>query len=185
MSQSQKRGWIARLISPDRDDQALSATIPVEVTDESDAANNQGAIYAGRDGVPADYVKAIECFRKAADAGHPLAQNNLGLMFASGHGVARSEVEACKWFRRAAAQGDAGGQFNLGNMCHPSSLGQLVSEAGEARIQAYMWFSLAAAQGYHKAQASSESLNVQMSNAEIQESRRRTAAFLPCLEKAG
>lgn len=130
----------------------------------------------------ADYVRAAECFKEAAEGGYAPAQNNLGKLFAAGQGVPRDDAEACRWFRRAAEQGDAGGQFSMGNLCHPASLGQLVTDAGEARIQAYMWFSLAAAQGYHKAAESCESLNVQMNKAELDESHRRVAAFVACIE---
>ena len=181
MNESPHRSWIARLFP------ARAAQVPSSIVGHSDAsniANNRGALYATAGENPPDYIKAAEFFRNAAEAGYALAQNNLGMMFASGHGVLRSEADACKWFRRAAEQGDAGGQFNLGNLCHPASLNHLVAEAGEARIQAYMWFSLAAAQGYYKADASCETLNMQMSKAEIDEGNRRTAAFMPRAEPA-
>ena len=83
-----------------------------------------------------DDVRAVECFRKAAEGGYAPAQTNLGTMFAFGRGVVRSELEASRWFRRAAEQGDAGGQFNLGNLCHPASLAQLVAEASPGSIEA-------------------------------------------------
>jgi TPR repeat protein len=144
--------------------------------------NNQGALFAGYDGAQPDYERARECFERAAEAGYAMAQNNLGLLFALGRGVLRDEAEASRWFRRAAIQGDAGAQFNLGNLCHPASLGQLVGNATEARVQAYTWFALAAAQGYLKAEAACETLNVQMSDSELNEGRRRVAAFAPQLE---
>ncbi len=182
MSQTPPRRWIARLFSSGPAAPAPSAQ--TANAEASEAANNRGALYAGAEGIPADYNRALECFRQAAEDGYAPAQTNLGIMFVFGRGVVRSEAEAGRWFRRAADQGDAGGQFNLGNLCHPASLGKFIPDAAEARIQAYMWFSLAAAQGYYKADMSSETLNMQMSNAELEESNRRRAAFSPRKEIA-
>ena len=103
-------------------------------------------------------------------------------MLASGLGVLKSDAEARKWLRRAAEQGDAAAQFNLGNLCHPAGLAYLTGNIGEARIESYVWFSLAAAQGHSPAEASCEMLNLQMTDTELQEGNRRASAFRPKLE---
>ena len=182
MTESRPRTWIARLLF-----RARVAPAVTNIADDADAVQlNQGdrTLAPAAETVGVGEVGDVARFRQAAEAGQAPAQNNLGLMLASGHGVLRSEVEASQWFRRAAEQGDAAGQFNLGNLCHPASLCQLVTEKGEARIQAFMWFSLAAAQGHQNAEASCETINMQMSNAELAEGARRAAAFLPRSEKA-
>jgi uncharacterized protein len=132
---------------------------------------------------PEDSPEVVQGVGKAAESGNAEAQNSFGLMFASGDGVLKSGVEARKWFRRAAEQGDPGAQFNLGNLCHPASLGHLAVSVGEAKIEAYMWFHLAAAQGYSNAEASCEMLNLQMTDAELHEGNRRADAFRPRQEK--
>jgi TPR repeat protein len=125
---------------------------------------------------------AIDGVGKAAESGNAVAQTNFGLMFASGEGVLKSNVEAGKWFRRAAEQGDAEAQFNLGNLCHPAGVAHLADEIAQARVEAYMWFYLAAAQGHSKAKASCEMLNLQMTDAELEEGNRRAGAFQPLKE---
>lgn len=57
-------------------------------------------------GLPLNDAEAIRWLRKAAAAGHRLAQNNLGARYASGDGVPRDWIEAYLWFHRAATQGD-------------------------------------------------------------------------------
>lgn len=112
-----------------------------------------------------------------AASGNVVAQNSLGLKFAFGDGPLRNLEEARKWFRRAADQGDAAAQFNLGNLCHPANLGYQTGDVGEARIEAYAWFYLASVQGHSKAVASCEMLNLQMTDAQLQESQRRASMF--------
>jgi uncharacterized protein len=120
---------------------------------------------------------SANCVGKAAENGNATAQNTLGEKFASGEGMTRNSVEAVKWFRRAAEQGDAEAQFNLGNLCHPASLANYAPEIAEARVESYMWFSIAAANGHSGAAAYCEMLNLQMTNAELDEGNRRVSAF--------
>ncbi len=63
-----------------------------------------------------DYAKALEFFRKAADANFALAEVNLGALYFNGQGVARDYKEAAKWNRLAADQGLAPAEANLGLM---------------------------------------------------------------------
>ena len=149
--------------------------------DESgaEAQNNLGAWRANRKGLAQDFPAAAESFRKAAEDGHAMAQNNLAMMYAAGEGMPRDDVEAAKWFRKAADQGDAGAQFNLGTKCHRASLDFSEEQSGESRIQAYVWFHLAAAQGYRNAESSCGRINLQMTRAEVAEGNRRAAAFVP------
>lgn len=77
---------------------------------------NLGVRYAQGDGVPQNWARAVECYRKAADMGLAESQVNLGMCYAEGKGIAQDYTEALRWFRKAAAQGDSGGCFKLGIM---------------------------------------------------------------------
>jgi len=150
-----------------------------ETADVLEIGHERGACF-GRQGPESPELSFA--MQKRAATGNVVAQNSLGLMFSSGDGGVRNMLEARKWFRRAADQGDAGAQFNLANLCHPANLGQRVTQFEEARIEAYMWFSLASAQGHRNAEASCEMLNLQMTDAELHEGNRRASAFRPTKE---
>jgi TPR repeat protein len=97
----------------------------------------------------------------------------------------RSDEEASRWFRRAAQQGLAEAQFHLGNLLYAASLRHLAIGIGEDRIEAYMWFHLAAAQGHSRAGALEETLNLQLTDAELGEGNRRVHAFQARREPPG
>jgi len=139
--------------------------------------NDSRASALNGSGLLEDWPEAIARSRSAAEEGDPSAQNILGMRFASGRGVLRSSEEARQWFQRAAEQGEADAQFNLGNLFYSDSVRHLAAEAGEARIQAYMWFHLAAAQGHSPATASCETLNLQLTDSELLEGTRRAHTF--------
>ena len=69
--------------------------------------------YLGR-GVPQDYVKALEWYKKAADQGNANAQNDLGFLYHHGHGVSQDYGKALEWYKKAADQGLAEAVNNLG-----------------------------------------------------------------------
>ena len=65
---------------------------------------NLGMLYThGGDGVPLDYVKAVDLFRKAADQNDGDAQYNLGWAYESGLGVAKDQQRAIGWYSKAAS----------------------------------------------------------------------------------
>jgi tetratricopeptide (TPR) repeat protein len=72
--------------------------------------------HTGKGGVPQDYTKALEWFRKAADQGNADAQFNLGSMYYVGQVVPQDYAEAMKWYRKAADQGNAGAQKYLARL---------------------------------------------------------------------
>jgi TPR repeat protein len=67
-------------------------------------------------GVPRDDAQAVSWFRKAADAGIPVAMNNLGDMYENGRGVPRDDAQAVSWFRKAANAGFPPAMNSLGSM---------------------------------------------------------------------
>jgi TPR repeat protein len=147
-----------------------------------EAQNNLGVLYATGGTFPQDYTAAASCFQKAAAQGYALAQTNLGRMFAAGMGLPKDELEACAWFRRAARQGDAGAQFSLGITLHRLSLQTPAAAAHEDKIEGFMWLHLAAAQEFYAAEGACGRLNLHMSDAEVEEGRRRIAEFVAVRE---
>jgi hypothetical protein len=90
----------------------------------------------------ANYAEALKEFTAAADAGNAQAQYLVGSMYDNGQGTAANDTEAVKWYARAAHQGFVTAQYNLGMM--------LVHGEGIEKpdyMQAYAWFSIAAAKG--------------------------------------
>lgn len=137
-----------------------------------------GLKYATAAGTVRDDARAATWYRKAAEQNHGLAQLNLGQMFASGQGVNRDAAQSLFWFRRAAHLGIAGAQFNLGRVCQRASMDGSAADAPEARIEAYMWYELAAAQNYSAAVGASAQLTTKMTRDEVAEARRRVCAWV-------
>jgi TPR repeat protein len=81
-----------------------------------EAQNAMGQAYQNGLGVSVDEAKAVEWYRKAAEAKLAVAQNNLGILYLNGKGVERNVGEAFKLFEMAASQGDGWGLNNLGGM---------------------------------------------------------------------
>lgn len=61
-----------------------------------------------------DYAKAMEYYRRAADAGSVDGLRNIGNLYANGEGVEKNIDKALECYDRAAAQGDAKAFFNIG-----------------------------------------------------------------------
>ena len=148
---------------------------------------NLGVMYANGRGVLKDAAEAVRWYRLAAEQGHASAQYNLGVMHADGQGVLKDEAEAVRWYRLAAEQGDARAQYNLGVM-HADGRGvlkdaaeavrwyRLAAEQGHGRAQynlAHMWFNIAGANGDASARESRDSLERDMSPAEIRRATKR------------
>lgn len=143
-------------------------------TSKKDADN---ALGLDRPDLAEDSPQVAERLERAAETGDPVAQNRFGLRLVEGSGLLRSDEQARKWLRRAAQQGYAEAQFNLGNLSQSASLRPSSTGVGEARIEAYVWFHLAAAQGHAQAAASCEMLNLQLTDAELAEGNRRANGF--------
>lgn len=63
-----------------------------------------GFMYATGRGVPQNFERAVDWYRRAAEQGDPTAQYLLGLMYDKGQGVQRDWVLAHKWLILAAAK---------------------------------------------------------------------------------
>lgn len=106
------------------------------------AMNDLAELYHdGSMGVPMNKPRALELFKKAADAGYPEAMVSLGVCYSKGDGVAQDDYEAFRWFTLAAEKGEQFAQKNLG-ICYRSGLGTV-----ENKALAVQWFEKAAEQG--------------------------------------
>lgn len=171
-----EKSWLGKIFSPAQ--KTKPALVPLNV-DYTDAAVqfSLGLQCASGAGPAQDYVKAADWYRKAAEQNHGLAQFNLGTMFANGQGVAQDNAQSLIWFGRAANLGDAGGQYKMGRSCQRASLDGLPADAPEARIEAYKWYQLSAAQGYKNSEGAYATLTFKMTRAEVAEANERVARF--------
>lgn len=153
-----------------------------EKKDDKYANFSLGNTYYYGKNVPQDYIKAAECYKKAAEQGYVPAQFYLGTMYFNGRGVPKDYAKAVEWFTKAAEQGDEKSQLNLssiyiqgkgvpqdyakaaywcirlaeqGNVEAQFNMGLIYSK-GDGSIQDYAkaveWYTKAAEQGYAKAQ---------------------------------
>jgi TPR repeat protein len=75
-----------------------------------------GGLHEDGCGVPPDFAKAAEFYRRAADAGFEMAQYRLGVLLAAGRGVPRDRDAAVRYLRSAAEQGSDEARECLGRL---------------------------------------------------------------------
>lgn len=113
---------------------------------DAEAAFNMATTFDQGRGVTANPKEAIGWYRKAAEAGHAGAQQQLGLKHFMGRdGLRADPAEAARWYRFAAERGEPSAQTALATLL---DLGQGVPTN---RVEAYGWFSIAAARGHQAA----------------------------------
>ena len=116
----------------------------IESSKESAAAVNRlGDCYKHGFGVDKDWEKAVQLYRKAAEAGNVAAQRSLGYCYECGEGVEQDFVQAAFWYRKGAEGGDPDAQVNLAN-CYFGGVGVENND-----IQAVYWYEKAAWQEEH------------------------------------
>lgn len=98
-------------------------------------------------GVPQDYEKATQWFRKAGEQGDAEAQMWLARCYAQGKGVEKNEERYMEWLRKAAEGGHVEAQYTLG-MNYIDNRGNVAPDKEEA----FKWFDKAAKQGLAEAQ---------------------------------
>jgi hypothetical protein len=104
------------------------------------------AMYYQGEGVPKDYAKAAEWYKKAAEHGYETAQHNLAGMYYKGDGVPKDFKKAAEWFEKAGKQGHVEAQYNLAVMY---SRGEGMPKDYQKAAELYK---KAAAQGHAEAQ---------------------------------
>lgn len=95
----------------------------------------------------ADYLTAAELWKTCAIAGHPACQYGLGVLYDEGRGQPQDSRSAVIWLQRAARQKFTDAQIQLGFI-------YAIGRNGVAQdpVEAYAWFSVAAANGHAEAQ---------------------------------
>ena len=75
-----------------------------------------GLCYETGAGVVKDYVKAVECYRIAAENGVSGAQYHLANCYVDGKGIDVDMDKAAYWYRKAAEQGYKDAESKLRNL---------------------------------------------------------------------
>jgi hypothetical protein len=172
-----EKSWLGKMFSSSKESKVAAARPDVDYLN-AEVQFNRGLQFAMGAGAAPDYAQALDWYRKAAEQNHGLAQFNLGIMYARGQGVVRDDAQSVAWFGRAAKLGDAGGQYQMGRNCQRASMDGLPADAPEARIEAYKWFQLSAAQGYKNSEGAFAPLTVKMTREDVAEANRRVDKFV-------
>jgi TPR repeat protein len=80
---------------------------PIDVNAAALASLAVAHLHADGIGVPQDYAKAAEFYRRAAELGMAEAAYHLGNQYRDGRGVRRDREAAFRWYRKAAELGDS------------------------------------------------------------------------------
>lgn len=170
--------WCRRVLFQQGSGAVLQSMRAAAESGDVEAQFSLGLRCCVQEGEGRDLEQGVRWYTKAAEQDHLLAQLNLGKMFAAGEGVAQDSVAAENWMRRSAEGGDAGAQYALGFKRRMDSLDLDSKGRGESRIEAYKWLTLSAEQGYHRAAAACEQVNLGMSQLEVDDGNRRVAEFV-------
>ena len=104
-----------RTQTPKSDEEVLKRIMKrVEVNDEK-AIYSLGTFYRyGINGMPQDYIKALELFHRAAELGCVKAYNKIGYAYDVGEGVEVDKKKAIHYYELGAMGGDETARYNLG-----------------------------------------------------------------------
>ncbi len=135
-------------------------------------------MYSKGRGVPQDFAKALQWYRKAAEQGNVSAQSSLGIFYTTGRGVPQDDAEAVGWWHKAAEQGHANAQYNLGFMY---GTGKGVPQD---YVQAHLWYNLAASRlppgkDHDKAVKNRDIVAEKMTPAQISEAKKLAREWRP------
>ncbi|MGP5215676.1 tetratricopeptide repeat protein [Psychrobacter celer] len=75
----------------------------------------QEVYYFGR-GVPQNYTKALDWYKKAASQDLDIAQLNIGGLYENGYGVPQDYDKAFEWYQKAADQGNQQASNRIGRL---------------------------------------------------------------------
>lgn len=128
---------------------------------DASAQTELGKMYYEGNGVPRHYEKARNLyFLDAAKQGDPEAQFYLGMMYYEGKGGQKDHKMAMYWLSKAVDAVSADAQLYLGEIREGES-------GPKSQLDAYQWFSLAAAQGNEEARAKLDALEKGMLPEEV------------------
>ncbi|HTL18616.1 MAG TPA: tetratricopeptide repeat protein [Patescibacteria group bacterium] len=142
----------------------------------ADQTNSAGLLGLGElceagQGVPKDMAKAVQLYRRSAELGNPDGEYTLAFMYESGRGVRQSQAEAAKWYQRAAEHGQPLAQYDLGQRYN------LGVGLKADKVEALKWLILAADQDQPDAASLRDKVKKELSSSQVEEARRRAAAF--------
>jgi len=132
-------------------------------------------LYHEGDGVPRDLARAIYWYTHAAEQGNTPAQYWLCVMHREGIGVPRDYAEAFYWCHRAAEKGHAAAMFAVGQFYFDGLGNGFIRD----HVRAYIWFTLADAQGDEDAQRMLTALEEDMAPKQVAEARRLAGQWKP------
>ncbi|MEP3889052.1 MAG: peptidoglycan-binding protein [Hellea sp.] len=131
-------------------------------------------LYEIGEGVTQDSEMARQLTERAATNGNRIAMHDLALYYAEGRGGVEADLQAAaKWFEKAAERGVVDSQFNLG----------VLFESGQGLPKnvndAFVWYSIAAAQGDQFAKTRIEVLTPTLGQADLASAKARVKTFKP------
>lgn len=97
---------------PDKTSKERRSELTEKLRKFAEAFSNydQGELYREK----GDYVKALECYMKAAEMNHPIALNNIGVIYMNGLIGERNYPLAIEYFKKAVKEQNAEALINLG-----------------------------------------------------------------------
>ena len=131
-------------------------------------------LYEIGEGVSQDSEMARQLTERAAANGNRIAMHDLALYYAEGRGGVTADLPtAAKWFEKAAERGVVDSQFNLG----------VLFESGQGLPKnvndAFVWYSIAAAQGDQFAKTRVEVLSSTLDQTDLVSAATRAEKFAP------
>ena len=131
-------------------------------------------LYEVGEGVSQDSEMARQLTERAAANGNRIAMHDLALYYAEGRGGVTADLPtAAKWFEKAAERGVVDSQFNLG----------VLFESGQGLPKnvndAFVWYSIAAAQGDQFAKTRVEVLSTTLDQSALVSAAARAEKFSP------
>ncbi len=131
-------------------------------------------LYESGVGVKPDQKTAMNLLERAADNGNRIAMHDLGHYHAQDMPNKPADIQkAAEMFTKAAERGVLDSQYNLA-VLYQQGLG-----VPKSLVDAYVWFSIAGAQGDTDAAERGKTLAPELSREEMQQANTRIQAFTP------
>lgn len=128
-----------------------------------------GTLYERGQGVTADPAKASHWYELSANQGNRKAMHNLAVFYASKKDMAN----AARWFAKAASLGLSDSQFNL------AVLYERGDGVPQSLVEAFKWYSIAAAAGDVESKARVTVLQTQLNDTDKATAAKEIEAFHP------
>jgi localization factor PodJL len=125
-----------------------------------------GTLYERGQGTAADPAKAAHWYEMAANQGNRKAMHNLAVSYAK-----KNMAEAARWFAKAAVLGLSDSQFNL------AVLYERGDGVPQSLLDAYKWYSIAAAAGDSESKQRMETLRSQLNDSDKAAANKSAAIF--------